>query len=125
MLGLTNLFTTLGWSRDDWKWTWGQIVGVAGLILTGVFDVQHWIEYLGLSISTQHLHWVQAAAAFVMWLSGQMNSSGLYSKKVMDAAKATQLPPEVVSKQVVVEQAKEIATGASTDVPLALDEKKD
>lgn len=116
MFGLTSLFTAFGWSRDDWKWTWCKVVGIAGLIATGVFDVQHWIEYLGFAISTQHLHWVFAASGFVLWVSGQMSTSGLHSGEVMDRANSTQQTLEAVTKQVIVEQAEEIS--ANPTAPL-------
>lgn len=80
---LTNLFITLGWSRDDLKWLILQIVAVAGLITSNAFDVPYWCAYLGIPLSPTALHWVFGTAAVVLWLAGKYDSSSLPSGPAM------------------------------------------
>ena len=80
---LTNLFIKLGWSRDDFKWLFLQIVAVAALISSNVFDVPYWADYLGVPLSPTALHWIFGISALVLWLSGRYNSSPLPSGQAM------------------------------------------
>lgn len=99
MLSLVNCFTNLGWSRDDWKWTWGQLVGVAALIVSGVFDVQHWAEYVGLHLTVVQVHIVQATSGAILWLSSRMTASNLPSKaaaeQVKEAVREAEIKDEI------------------------------
>lgn len=85
MLKLANFFNSLGWTRDDAKWVWGQIVSIAALIVSNVFDVHYWAGYIGINLSVTELHVITVVATAVLWLSGKMNSSNLNSKAAMQA----------------------------------------
>lgn len=74
---LTNFFITLGWTRDDWKWFWLQIVTVAALITSNVFDIQYWATYLGVTLTPTILRWIQALSALVLWISARNQASTL------------------------------------------------
>ena len=87
---LSGLFVSLGWSRDDWKWLYLQVGSVAALIASGVFNVEYWATYLGLTLTPIELHWIQALAVLILWVSGKMDSSKLPSAEtaaVMTAIK--------------------------------------
>jgi hypothetical protein len=77
MKTLALLFASWGWTRDDWKWAWLQVGSVAALIASGVFNVEYWATYLGLTLTPIELHWIQALAVLVLWISGKMDSSHL------------------------------------------------
>ena len=94
---LTNLFITLGWSRDDLKWFVLQLVAVAGLITSNAFDVPYWCAYLGIPLSPTALHWIFATAAVVLWLAGKYNSSPLPSEKAMASGVVPGSPPSTVT----------------------------
>jgi hypothetical protein len=80
MMGkLATLFVSLGWSRDDAKWLWVQMGSVAALIASGVFNVEYWATYLGITLTPIELHWIQALAVLTLWVSGKMDSSHLPS----------------------------------------------
>ena len=94
MKQLAALFASWGWSRDDWKWLWLQIVPVAALISSNVFDVSYWMGYLGIPLSPTALHWIFALSALVLWVAGKMDSSRLPSAAtaaVMTAVKKESL----------------------------------
>lgn len=82
---LTRLLIRLGFSRDDLLWIWLQTVSVAGLISTNVFDMPYWLGYLGLTVSPLVLHWIMAAAALVLWISGHYHTSPLPSATAMQS----------------------------------------
>lgn len=75
---LSNFFTNLGWSRDDAKWIWGQIVSAAAAIASGVFDLPYWASYVGVHLSTTGVHVITVLAVAVLWLSGKMATSNLF-----------------------------------------------
>ena len=77
MQALINAFVAFGWTRDDWKWLWLQIGAVSALIASGVFNVEYWATYLGIALTVTALHWIQALAVLVLWVSGKMDSSKL------------------------------------------------
>lgn len=88
---LTNLFISLGWSRDDAKWLWGRIVGAsAALLMFAAMPASAFAALLPPAASTliQHLvtahpNWtgaVELAAITVLWLSGRYDSSTLPGK---------------------------------------------
>jgi hypothetical protein len=78
---LTNLFITLGWTRDDWRWLWTQVLSVALLITSGIIDVPYWAGQLGIPLSTVGLHWVQVLCIAALWVSGKYDSSSLPGRK--------------------------------------------
>ena len=82
----TRLFIYLGWSRDDWKLWWAQIITVAALIASNVFDVSYWYTYLtGAVLPALVLHWILGLAAFVLWISARHSSTTLPSAAEMAA----------------------------------------
>lgn len=74
---LTKLFVSFGWTRDDLKWVYLQLVSVAALIASGVFDLVYWCDYLSIPCSPVAIRWVQAISAFVLWVSARNASSKL------------------------------------------------
>ena len=64
------LFKKLGWTRDDVKLVWGQVISGALLVTSGVID-------LSAYVTPAHLHLIQTAAIAVLYLSGKMGNSGL------------------------------------------------
>ena len=80
---LTRLFIYLGWSRDDWKFWWAQIVSLCALVVSGVFDITYWGDYLGLPVSPLVLHWIMALSAFVLWVSARHSATTLPSASAM------------------------------------------
>ena len=80
---LANLFIRFGWSRDDWKWLWLQILTVAALISSNVFDVNYWCNYLGIPMTPLVLHWINALSALILWLSARNATSQLPSRHAM------------------------------------------
>lgn len=68
-------------TRDSWIWAWSKVIGLAGLIVSGVIDPKK----LGLS-ENQH-HAVMMACAAILSLSAQLSTSALPSKA--DAQKVT------------------------------------
>lgn len=85
MKTLTALVIRLGWSRDDLKWHFTQLLTVAGLIVSGVIDLPYWATYLGLPLSTRGEHWIQVVAVVLLYLSGRYNASLLPSARTMAA----------------------------------------
>ena len=79
---VTNFLIRLGLSRDSLLWFWLQIVSVAGLISSNVFDVPYWMAYLGIPLSPTALHWIFAISALVLWFAGKHDASPLPGKKV-------------------------------------------
>lgn len=80
---LTRLFIWLGWSRDDWKFWWAQIVSLCALVVSGVFDITYWGNYLSIPISPTLLHWIMAVSAFVLWVSARHSATTLPSAQAM------------------------------------------
>lgn len=80
---LTNLFIRWGWSRDDWKWLWFQIVSVAAIITSGLFDVPYWCDYLGIPLSPLTLRWITALSALILWVSARHSATTLPSATAM------------------------------------------
>lgn len=84
---LTNLFISLGWSRDDLKFYWIQLIGgivsVAGLIADNAFDVSYWAKYVGIPLSEHGLHVILAAAMGVVWIASRARRSSLPSAAAM------------------------------------------
>jgi hypothetical protein len=78
---LGKIFTFLGWSRDDWKWIWTQLVAAMGLVTLGAVDVPMWVMFLfGVTMSTTAIHWVQFVCGVIFWVSGRMATSPLYGR---------------------------------------------
>lgn len=92
---LANLFIKLGWSRDDAKWLWAEIITVAGLISSNVFDVPYWMAYLHIPLSPTALHWIFAICALVLYVAGKHDSSPLPSAAQAEMAKPIN-PPKIV-----------------------------
>lgn len=74
---LTAFFERMGWTKYDAKWGWAQIVSMATLVTTGVFDIPYWSGYLGVPVTSTQIHWVMAASGLVLWLAGKNQSSNL------------------------------------------------
>jgi hypothetical protein len=81
---LTNLLIKFGFSRDDAIWFWLQVVSVAGLISSNVFDVPYWAAYLHVPLSPTALHWIFAVTALVMYVAGRHDTSPLPSAAAME-----------------------------------------
>lgn len=79
----TRAFIWMGWSRDDWKFWWAQIVSLCALVVSGVFDITYWGNYLSIPISPTVLHWVMAVSAFVLWVSARHSATTLPSASAM------------------------------------------
>ena len=81
---LSVLFHTFGWTRDDAKWGWTQLVAFAAIILSAGYDGAFVIElfsYLGIHVGTTFAHWVVAISAVVLWISGKFDASSLPGAK--------------------------------------------
>ena len=78
---LANLLIKLGWTRDDWKLVWLQVVAVASLITSNVIDLTYWLGYLGLPVSTTFVHWVMVLAIIILWIAGKYSTSPLPGAK--------------------------------------------
>lgn len=77
---LTNIFTKLGFTpptRDDWKFVWFQVVGVATLITANTADLPSWFAYLGLTVTPVEIHWVSVVATIILYLGGRYGASPL------------------------------------------------
>jgi hypothetical protein len=77
---LSKLFISFGWTRDDLKWVYLQVVAVAALITSGAFDIPYWCGQLSIPCPPTMIRWVQALAALVLWISAQNASSKLPGK---------------------------------------------
>lgn len=80
MTWLTDRLTALGWTRDDAKWFWGQLLSGMTLITTGVLDMRVVGDYVGIHLSDVVVHRIVAVCIFVLWLSGKMSTSQLFGK---------------------------------------------
>ena len=74
------LFKKLGWTRDDVKLVWGQVISGALLVTSGVID-------LSAYVTPAHLHLIQTLAIAILYLSGKIGNSGLPGAD--DGAKVT------------------------------------
>lgn len=74
---LANFFINLGFTRDDAIWWWGQWLGAAAAIASGVFDLSYWAQYVGIPLSPIGAHIITVIAVGSLWLSGKMNFSHL------------------------------------------------
>lgn len=81
---LTRCFLRLGFTRDMVLWLVLKLVGVASLIVSGVFDLPYWAGYLGLRLSPTVDHWIIAASVGILWLGGQYSTSALPSKAELE-----------------------------------------
>ena len=79
----TRLFIRFGWSRDDYKFIWAQIVSICALVVSGLFDITYWGNYLSIPISPTLLHWIMAVSAFVLWVSARHSSTTMPSAQAM------------------------------------------
>lgn len=95
---LTNIFISLGWSRDDLKFALLQIVAVAGLISSNALDVPYWMAYLGIPLSPTALHWIFGGAALVLWIAGKYDSSPLPSAGAMASGNVPSSPASTIRK---------------------------
>jgi hypothetical protein len=77
-LGL--VLTRLGLSRDDAKWFWLQLVGVATLVTTGALDLTNLGNYVGMHLSAVWLHRVFALCSLIVWLAARFSTSPLYNQ---------------------------------------------
>lgn len=68
----------LGLSRDDAKWFWLQLVGVATLITTGALDLTSLGNAVGMHLSAVWLHRVFALCSAIVWVSARLSTSPLY-----------------------------------------------
>lgn len=80
MTKVADFFTSLGWSRDDAKWFWAQLLSGATLIVSGVLDVGMVADYVGVHISDVTVHRIVAFCIVVLWLAGKMQTSRLFGK---------------------------------------------
>lgn len=98
---LTNLFIWLGWSRDDLKWFWIQLVAGlvagAGLIADNLINVQYWVTYLGLPIGERGIHWVIFLAGAITWIAARSKRSALPSGAAMASGVVAGSPASKVS----------------------------
>lgn len=115
---LTNMFIWFGWSRDDLKWFWLQlvagVVGLAGLIADNLLDVKYWVDYLQLPIGTRGLHWIIAGAAAIGWIANRFKRSPLPSGAAMASGVVDGSP---ASKVGIVLLACVLAGGAAFTMP--------
>ncbi len=76
---LTNLLTHFGFTRDDAIWLWGRIVGAAGILVSGVFNVNAWLTDMGLAFqfSTTQMKIITSVSAIILWISGKQAASHL------------------------------------------------
>lgn len=81
---LTQLFIKLGWSRNDAKWAWLQIVSVAGLISANILDLHKVAAYIDVPLSDSWVHRISAAAAAVLFIAGNYHASPLPSTRQME-----------------------------------------
>ncbi len=70
MTPITDLVQSLGLTRDSAVWFWGRLTSGALLVVSGLLPLDNYL-------SDQHQHWLMAAAAIVLWLSGRYDSSPL------------------------------------------------
>lgn len=82
---LTQLFIKLGWSRNDAKWLWLQVVSVAGLISANVLDLHKAAAYIDVPLSDSWIHRISSLAVGVLFLAGRYHASPLPSQQAMDA----------------------------------------
>jgi amino acid transporter len=87
---LTNLLTSLGFSRDDGVWLWGRLVGAAAAVASGIFDLHYWFNYVGVTLSERGQHIITVVAVAILWISGKQSASHLPSKATVDATKVEQ-----------------------------------
>mgnify|MGYP001601851370 FL=1 len=81
---LSVLFNRFGWTRDDARWGWTQLVAFAAIILSAGYDGEFIIKglaYLGIHVGTTFAHWVVAISAGVLWISGKFDASSLPGAK--------------------------------------------
>ncbi len=93
---VTTLFKQWGFTRDDAKWVWGQWLGAAAAIASGLFDMNYWANYLGFQVSPKVEHIITVIAVASMYLSGKMNASKLPG----DPAKSFPVAPPIDLKPV-------------------------
>lgn len=74
---LATLFTKLGWTRDDAKWTWAIVSAVIVGIAAAVTDANT-AAYYGLPAAI--LPYLRLSALIVGILAGVMKTSGLPGK---------------------------------------------
>lgn len=76
-----KFLANLGWTRDDWKLVWAQVVFGAGLVLQGVFDIHQFaLDYFGLNISAREIRWFMLLCGIVTWIAAKQGNSGLPGK---------------------------------------------
>lgn len=77
MFGLTSLFLKFGWTRDDAKWLWIQILTLGTLISSGVFDLASWFTYIGVPVTEITIHRILAVVAVILYIGGKFDKSSL------------------------------------------------
>ena len=74
---LADCLASLGLTRDNPIWTRLQIVTLATLITSGVFDVAYWAAYIGIPWSELATHRLRALAIIVLFFAGKLDTSPL------------------------------------------------
>lgn len=77
-----------GITRDSALWLWAKVVALAGLVVSGAFD----LSALGLTDRQRHL--VTVACGAIAYLAGQLSTSALQG-----ADRAASLSPEWLAKR--------------------------
>ena len=89
MTYLTALFTRLGWTREDKKWLYLQVVGAATLITTNTTNLPAWLAFIGVHATPVDIHRLEMLATLILAIAGHFRTSPLF---------AVSPPPVVVSK---------------------------
>lgn len=70
-----------GFTRDDAIWLWGRILGAAGILSSGVLDLNAQLLSMGIAFqfSPAELKIITSVSALILWISGKQASSRLPS----------------------------------------------
>jgi hypothetical protein len=79
MADLTTLFTRLGWTREDRKWLYLQVVGAATLIVTNTTNLPAWFAFIGVHATPVDIHRLEMLAAVILAIAGHFRTSPLFA----------------------------------------------
>ena len=76
---LTALFTRLGWTREDRKWLYLQVVGAATLVLTNTTNLPAWFALIGVRATPVDIHRLEMLATIILAIAGHFRTSPLFA----------------------------------------------
>lgn len=64
-------------TRDDAKWVWAQVLGLAALVAANVTNLPTWFAYYGVMVTDIDVHRLSLVAIAALYLGGRYGTSPL------------------------------------------------